>query len=922
MAKKKAIKLAAASAIAASAFVAAAPAQTDAASNVATEVSKAVTQMKKAYHTYSDVTATGKFADIKAVYAEYNAAKKAYANAKAVVTKAGGATKDAYLAQLDSTYAEYIAKRVVTYIDAYNYAVALDAKKETLEAELAAKDWDGAEKLYHEISYELKTRTVILDRVYGKSTRELLRSSFKADAQAARDAIANEVTVKIALDKAEALVEASKLAEAKVQLDKAAEFAAKMDKDSAFGKALVDAQSKVAASYDLKLTPAVVSVKAINAEEIQVVFNKNISSDAAKAANYELKVNNVVATSSIDQIVVTGNTALIRLVDGANFFNGDKYAIQAKDSIKDTNGKNITRYASEELVFNDAVAPTATKASVTATTLRLTFSEPVYTATTLIKVDGIALSSKNLVAVNDDVPGNYSYDVALTASELTLVKKAGNHEVTLFDLKDTTGPVANNSSVASVTYTVTNSVDQQAPSVVAVKALNANRFFIELSETASATNASFTVKKGNHTFAVGGDQAALTANNEKNKVYYEAGTLNNKPGYYVIVTEAASNELNPLYKSGETSATLDITVENLKDSSNLIGAKYQGSVTLSKDTSKPRVVESDNTIAGNNLVVKFDGKLQAAPALSDVVVRNKDGVIIPASSVTLNSDKLEIALASVKDEPYTVSIGANKVAYAVEKADVSTYNLNANNNEAISTTVKSGASNFFKYVEFTTNGTAPVVSNNKVTISYGVEMDASALSLSNYQLDGKALPAGTTADFVGDKKTVVLTFPASSFVATTDYKLTVSTDVTTKDGVRVVGNMQTKAPYEKVLTFVDNVKPVLQEAKYYVTSDTATTSKQLVVKFSEVVSVNPADLNDFKVTINGSTQTVSAISTGASSTDEYVVITLANDVNVIQAATLEVVAQGSSNATLSVADAAGNTATGTVTVSTTTKELK
>ncbi|WP_197198989.1 hypothetical protein [Cytobacillus firmus] len=54
MAKKKAIKLAAASAVAASAFVAAAPAQTDAASNVAVEVSKAVTQMKKAYHTYSD----------------------------------------------------------------------------------------------------------------------------------------------------------------------------------------------------------------------------------------------------------------------------------------------------------------------------------------------------------------------------------------------------------------------------------------------------------------------------------------------------------------------------------------------------------------------------------------------------------------------------------------------------------------------------------------------------------------------------------------------------------------------------------------------------------------------------------------------------------------------------------------------------
>lgn len=247
MAKKKAIKLAAASAVAASAFVAAAPAQTDAASNVAVEVSKAVTQMKKAYHTYSDVTAQGKFAPIADVYKEYNAAKKAYANAKALVNKAGGADKDKHLAALEDTYAEYIAKRVITYIDAYNYATTLQDKQIALEEALKNKDWDAAEKQYHAISYELKTRTVILDRVYGKSTRELLRGSFKADAQAARDSIQNEVSVKIYFDKAEGLLNDGKLEEAKAAMDHVADYVAKLDKDTDFGAALL---AKVAAAKE------------------------------------------------------------------------------------------------------------------------------------------------------------------------------------------------------------------------------------------------------------------------------------------------------------------------------------------------------------------------------------------------------------------------------------------------------------------------------------------------------------------------------------------------------------------------------------------------------------------------------------------------------------------------------------------------
>ncbi|MBM7703998.1 S-layer homology domain-containing protein [Metabacillus iocasae] len=678
----------------------------------------------------------------------------------------------------------------------------------------------------------------------------------------------------------------------------------------------------------VEVKTVVSSVEAINAEEVLVTFNKDMSSNASEPTNYELKINGVSKTADIEKIVVKNKTALIRLKDGVVFKSGDKFVLQAKDSIKDVSGKQIERFASEEIAFNVTTAPAITKSSYNGDKLELEFNRPVNTTTTLIKLDGIALNSKTLVAADDDAPGNYVYTVTLTPDEKKLASKLGSHEVVIFDLQDTKGTVANSASVATSSYTVTQ--DNEAPAVKAVKALNANKFFIELSEGATTvTNASFTVKKGNYTFTVGGDNTQLATdagtNVEKNKVYYEAGSLDGKPGYYVAITEPATGELNPLYGSGQSNVTLDVTFENYKDSSNFVGAKYQGSITLSKDTNKPAIEKTNIDVANKKLLVDFDGELDAAPASTDIVVRDKDGVIIAPNNVALGTDKsvVEITVSSVTDEPYTVEFAAEKVKYAVVKNDVSSYNLNANKNDKLTATVKSTANNFFKYVEFTAAGSAPTVTSNAITINYGVDMDNSALNVANYTLDGKALPTGTTIDFVGNKKNVKITLPKESFATTTQYKLTIKSSVTTKEGEYVVGNLQTKSSYETVLTLEDNVKPVLQEAKYVIVNDTDTTTNTLLVKFSEVLSGTP-EADDFKVVLQGSVQTVSSIS-NLNTTDEYVVISLANAVNIAQSSTIEIVPEGSTNpvnTTLSVVDGKGNKGTGSAVASTTTKDSK
>ncbi|WP_233434071.1 hypothetical protein [Geobacillus stearothermophilus] len=395
MDKKKAVKLATASAVAASAFVAANPHASQAATDVATVVSQAKAQMKEAYYTYSHtVTETGQFPDIKDVYAAYNKAKQAYANAVAVVNKAGGAKKDAYLADLQATYETYVFKanpksgeaRVATYIDAYNYATKLDKMRQELKAAVDAKDLKKAEELYHKISYELKTRTVILDRVYGQSTRELLRSTFKADAQALRDSLIYDITVAMKAREAQDAVKAGNLDKAKAALDQVNQYVSKVT--DAFKAELQKAAQDAKAAYEAALTPKVESVSAITSKSLKVKFNKVVDTTKAKfeVKKGSVKVNTETITFNADKteavieltgkltageytVNVTGLTdqALTATTTVENE-RVETVKILSENAVLDKNGKNVTvGYKVENQYGEDITATTALTANAAGT---------------------------------------------------------------------------------------------------------------------------------------------------------------------------------------------------------------------------------------------------------------------------------------------------------------------------------------------------------------------------------------------------------------------------------------------------------------------------------------------------------------------------------------------------------------------------
>lgn len=439
MNKKKAIKLLTASAIAASAFVAPNPNAPQAATNVNAVVNHAKAQFKNAYYTYSQtVTKTGKFADIRKVYAEYNKAKKAYADAVALVKKAGGKKKEAYLADLDATYKEYIKKRVVTYLDAYNYAVKLDEMRKELEAAVAAKDMDKAEGLYHTISYELKYRTVILDRVYGKTTRDLLRVKFKAKAQKLRDSLVYDITVSMKLRVAEAAINKGDLDAAEKALADAEKALAKVT--NTFKAKLISKEETIKAAYQAKATPKVVNVRAINAKELVIHFNKAIDKSTvieASGANSGTLVDGVITVSSLDNHPVTINAAVATLSDHGKtltlklkdneVFDGRYNVSITKGAIKTTDGKPVQGYTATMKV-RDNVAPIITKAQLTdANKITLTFSEPVINATGDTKdfelyIGGVKVASNDAITTaQQTTAGNtlvLTLEAPVTAADL------------------------------------------------------------------------------------------------------------------------------------------------------------------------------------------------------------------------------------------------------------------------------------------------------------------------------------------------------------------------------------------------------------------------------------------------------------------------------------------------------------------------
>lgn len=215
--KKKAIKIAASTAVAASAFVAVAPAQqADAATNVnqlVTDAQNAGTVLKWA------ISVEGSADYVTQPWGQYNAAKKAIAAAEAAAKKLSASEKLSVDAKLVD--AKIQVTRAGYYIDAITSSNKIKDLTTKLDTAIASGDIEKVETAYHAATGEYRKQAKLLDRVYGQTTRDGIRNAVKPAIEKSVASVKNEVTVSMLIKAALVDNKAGKIAEAHAKIAEA-----------------------------------------------------------------------------------------------------------------------------------------------------------------------------------------------------------------------------------------------------------------------------------------------------------------------------------------------------------------------------------------------------------------------------------------------------------------------------------------------------------------------------------------------------------------------------------------------------------------------------------------------------------------------------------------------------------------------------
>ncbi|QFF97996.1 hypothetical protein PB01_03720 [Psychrobacillus glaciei] len=186
----KTVKIIVSSAIAASAFVSAGISQqAEAAKNIdalVIDAQKAGTVLK--WTISIEGTADG----VTQPWAQFDAAKDAIAKVEASLNGASYSDKLKYDALLIEPKTQL--QRAQGYLDAITASAKIKEKTKALTEAVPTNNLDQVEAAYHAMTAEFRKQTILLDRVYGQSTRDRIRNVVKGPAEELINYLKNDVT--------------------------------------------------------------------------------------------------------------------------------------------------------------------------------------------------------------------------------------------------------------------------------------------------------------------------------------------------------------------------------------------------------------------------------------------------------------------------------------------------------------------------------------------------------------------------------------------------------------------------------------------------------------------------------------------------------------------------------------------------------
>lgn len=872
MEKKKAIKIAMATAIAASAFTAVAPAQSEAATSLTAKISAAKATIKKPYDTY--IKATTKPASLTTIKKQITAAKVAQQDINTAIKKSNLTKK-----QKTAKYAEIKAyDKYITRAQDYVNAVSINVKSARTAFDNAilggkAKSVFGAQTALNANIAQFERAVA---KVYGKNTRSLLMSYYATPAKKQAVSVNAELKVYNAYQQIESknLIETNLDLAGKLIESVKAEVEALKAKDTTLAKNLVAAAEEDNAAYEAALAPVVKSVDAVNTKTIIVTFSQPVDAKTLKDATDKDVITVVASNGATNPGTVTqelstdGKTLTLK---ASNLFKGEYTVKVPFEIVKDVTGKYVSPI-NKKVTVNDTTAPVLTSAVSTVKDTKdgikkitLAFDEEVTT------IDTVKIGGANY---NADVQGN----TATVAVDLDGTK---SYDVTVVNATDAAGNVKD-VQVAPLSV----SVDNVAPSITKVEATGENTVKVTLDEALNADTLTLTGKVGTFTTNIVKDVQV----NPVNKKEYTV-TLDN----------------NYLFKNGNTdTVTLTVAKDALADAlGNTNATEINKTVVVSKDAAAPQVVKVQTSATDGKVTafsVTYNEEITSPNTAKISVVNAKGEILVPSNVVA----KAEVSATDAKTVIFTLAdnLAADQYSFDLAEGFVQDKALTANNSAtyAFSVDVTDAA----KPVATSFAITDASVADNKITVNFGEKVKAtgagSALNPSAYQINGVVLPSDSVLAFAKDgsgnidQTKVEITLP-TGFIKTSD-----SAAIFRVTGVQTLDN-KVSAPFMKTIAVTDNTAPEVQ-------SIVATDLTKLTVTYSEAIALaDNATITDEIALTDSKGATIPF--TAATVVDGKLVLTVADSTAVKNLTTLKVVDPANAD----IKDATGNAQKANLTVS-------
>lgn len=595
-----------------------------------------------------------------------------------------------------------------------------------------------------------------------------------------------------------------------------------------------------AKEFKVDVTAAVKEVKAINAKKVVVEFNKEMNETSAETvASYDF-VGLTAGTTWTPELQADGKTVVLTL---SNAIAADStfVAIVNEVSTKADLNKKTEKFT-KTINFSDTVKPTFTGVTYPeAGTAVLNFSED--------------LSTKGAVAIYDgstDVTSSLTLTHVANSSKVTVsgLTTDKEYKVVVVGAKDQ----SSNLIPAPIEVLVKSSISEQIkPVIESVSSVDTTTLKIKFSEKLKQI------------------ASGIYANISVNGGSTVAGTTQ--------TFDADTNTLTVAKTGLATAGVQSVSIADYKDLSNNTGDTLTKAVSFT--LSAPVLEKTEVVKDATNTYVQLT--FNEAPSLN--AIQNVDivgtyttpenvlkafapGSLTEATDITLVGNTLKIKVTGNEAGKYKLTIPAAGISdgtTARTQDQVIEFALAASTD-----TSKPAVSNVYLPGENAAAISQGTVARNVVYVKYSKNMDASAVNVDNYMVDGQRL--FDSAVFVGDKTLVKLTLKESGVTLSGDRSFQIATAVKGENGIAVDSFSSTES-------FVENVKPVLS-------SGIVVDGTKIDVTFTEALVdaqlVNANAGNDFEVYIDGVKSTLAAVDTGATANDSKIRLVLATGITPAQ----------------------------------------